>query len=146
MAFESYKEYQFYPIKNPLYITLRYVIVIAIYFLFSKDWKSISQILYINRLIDENKSGIVKSATAVSIRVIFVIFNEVLMYAIVICANIGEDRGIGLVVNFSAALIIVEIDDLIMQTGRIQQFRDFYDNLEDESQEIDSDPIKIDLA
>jgi hypothetical protein len=45
--------------------------------------------------------------------------NEVLMFAIVVCCNIGEERGIGVVVNFSAALIICELDDLIMATGRI---------------------------
>jgi hypothetical protein len=41
------------------------------------------------------------------------------MFAIVVCCNIGEERGIGVVVNFSAALIICELDDLIMATGRI---------------------------
>ena len=45
--------------------------------------------------------------------------NEVLMVAIVVCCNIGEERGIGVVVNFSAALIICELDDIIMATGRI---------------------------
>ena len=47
-------------------------------------------------------------------RLAFVSFNGVLMYAIVISSNIGEDRAIGLVVNFSAAIIICEIDDFIM--------------------------------
>jgi hypothetical protein len=45
--------------------------------------------------------------------------NELVMLAITLCSNIGEDRVIGLVVNFSAALIICELDDIIMKTGRI---------------------------
>lgn len=53
------------------------------------------------------------------IRALFVMINEVLMIAIVVCCNIGEERGIKVVVNFSAALIICELDDLIMATGRI---------------------------
>ncbi len=56
------------------------------------------------------------------------ILNEFVMYYIVIGTNIGEDRGIGLVVNFSAALIICEIDDILMTTARIQSLRDFYDD------------------
>jgi len=48
------------------------------------------------------------------IRLIFVYLNGILMYAIVISSNIGEDRAIGLVVNFSAGIIICEIDDFIM--------------------------------
>ena len=123
-----------------MYRFLRYLIVIAIYFLFSKDWKSISQMLYITRLIEENGDGpAFKPNFSALIRSCFVMVNEVLMYAIVICSNIGEDRGIGLVVNFSAALIICEIDDLIMQTGRMQRIRDYYDNLDDESQENPAD-------
>jgi hypothetical protein len=96
--------------------------------------------LYITRLIEENGDGpAFKPNFSALIRSCFVMVNEVLMYAIVICSNIGEDRGIGLVVNFSAALIICEIDDLIMQTGRMQRIRDYYDNLDDESQENPAD-------
>jgi hypothetical protein len=90
--------------------------------------------LYINRLIEENGDGMALRSNFIAIfRSFCVIANEVLMYYIVLCSNIGEDRGIGLVVNFSAVLIICEIDDLIMQTGRIQQIREYYDNMEDES-------------
>jgi hypothetical protein len=53
------------------------------------------------------------------IRSAFITLNEIVMLAVVLCVNIGEDRGIGLVVNFSAALIICELDDIIMSAGRI---------------------------
>jgi hypothetical protein len=98
-----------------LYMGLRYIIVIAIYILFSKDWKAISQMFFLRRLYYGEEG----TFAHIYIRSAFVIVNEILMFAIVVCCNIGEERGIGVVVNFSAALIIVELDDLIMATGRI---------------------------
>jgi hypothetical protein len=115
MAWESYTEYSFYKMPSITYMALRYIIAIAIYILFSKDWKAISQMFFINRLY----FGDAGSFFLIYLRATFVIVNEVLMFAIVFCCNIGEERGIGLVVNFSAALIISELDDLIMATGRI---------------------------
>jgi hypothetical protein len=41
------------------------------------------------------------------------------MYWITLSTNLGEERATGLIVNFSAAIIICELDDLLMQTGRI---------------------------
>ena len=35
-------EFQFYHVQSGLYKFLRYIIVFAIYLLFSKDWKSLS--------------------------------------------------------------------------------------------------------
>jgi hypothetical protein len=57
------------------------------------------------------------------LRTAVIILNEFAIYRIVICTNLGEDRGIGLIVNFGAALIICELDDIIMVTGRIQHWR-----------------------
>jgi hypothetical protein len=53
------------------------------------------------------------------LRGFFIVVNELVMLAITCCTNIGEDRAIGLVVNFSAAFIICEMDDIIMKMGRI---------------------------
>jgi hypothetical protein len=80
-------------------------------------------------------------------RVACIMLNEIVMYAIVICANIGEDRGIGMIVNFSAAIIICELDDLLMSTGRIQRIKDYYENLPNQTSEIvpdkDSDYYRL---
>jgi enhancing lycopene biosynthesis protein 2 len=62
------------------------------------------------------------------IRAAFVILNEFVIFKIAISTNIGEDRAIGLIVNFGAALIICELDDIVMDTGRIQYWRELYDN------------------
>ena len=55
------------------------------------------------------------------------------MFWITLSCNVGEQRAIGLIVNFSAALIICEIDDLIMSTARMQKFRDYFDELVNQS-------------
>ena len=115
MAYESFNEYSFYKMPSITYMALRYIIVIAIYILFSKDWKAISQMFFLNRVYFGNEG----SVFFIYLRAICVMINEVLMVSIVACCNIGEERGIGVVVNFSAALIICELDDLIMATGRI---------------------------
>jgi hypothetical protein len=92
MAVESYNEYSFYKMPSITYMTLRYIIVVAIYILFSKDWKAISQMFFLRRLYFGNGG----SVTHIYFRAILVIINEVLMFAIVVCCNIGEERGINL--------------------------------------------------
>jgi hypothetical protein len=62
------------------------------------------------------------------IRAAFVGVNEYVIFRIAFNSNFGEDRAIGLIVNFGAALIICELDDIIMSTGRIQYWREKYDN------------------
>ena len=63
--------------------------------------------------------------------------NEYVIFKIVISANFGEDRGIGLIVNFAAALIVCELDDIIMETSTIQYWRDRFNNYRDESSDPD---------
>jgi hypothetical protein len=53
------------------------------------------------------------------IRLAFILLNELVVFAIVVTINIGEDRAIGIIVDFSAAIILCELDDIIMKTGRI---------------------------
>jgi len=49
------------------------------------------------------------------------------MYFVVLTTNLGEERAIGLIVNFSATLLICEIDDIMMNTARIQKYRESHD-------------------
>ena len=78
------------------------------------------------------------------LRAFFISVNECVIFIVVFCSNIGEDRAIGLIVNFGAALIICELDDIIMSTGRIQYWREVYDNMEDESGDADDKPSSKD--
>ena len=123
ILFETAYEMQLYQVQSNDYKVLRYIILFAIYLLFSKDWKSLSQMLLINKLYCNYKAY-----SFCFTRVVIIMLNEFVIFRIAFCANIGEDRGLGLIVNFGAALIICELDDIIMATGRIQYWREFFDN------------------
>ena len=47
-----------------------------------------------------------------------------------------------MVVNFASSLIICEIDDLIMYTGRVSRIKDQYDSKEDERFEEEHEIFK----
>ncbi len=88
----------------------------AIYILFAKEWKSLSQMFMIIKVYFD---GNALAYLFCYIRSFLITMNELVILAVTCCTNIGEDRLIGLTVNFSAALIICELDDIIMSTGLI---------------------------
>lgn len=55
------------------------------------------------------------------------------MITVIFNHNFEKDGVLGLIVNFSAVLIICEFDDIVMKLGRIQKLREEFDNIEDES-------------
>ena len=140
MYIEAYDEMQFYQVQSRFYKVLRYIIVFAIYLLFSKDWKSVSHMFMVNKLFMNNNFWY---SVFCYMRACFVGLNELVIFQIAFCSNIGEDRGIGLIVNFGAALIICELDDIIMSSGRIQYWRELFDNQPDESGDPDEDNPKL---
>lgn len=84
--------------------------------------------LLLNKLYFKGEKNV-----SIILRFIVIVFNELAMIVVICCSNLAEQGGLGLVVNFSAALIICEIDDILMTTGRVQALKDYYNNLEDES-------------
>ena len=88
--------------------------MLAIYLLFAKDWKSVSQMFLIERVYFNDSIKPTVYAILCYLRAAFVILNEFVIFMVAISTNIGEDRGIGLIVNFGAALIICELDDIAM--------------------------------
>jgi hypothetical protein len=101
---------------------LRYLLLYAIYLLFAKDWKSLSQMLMMNKLYN------LRTEVECFIRAFLILLNEFVVFIIVITTNLGEEKGTGLIVNFSAALIVCELDDITMAAGRIQFWRDRFNN------------------
>ena len=73
------------------------------------------------------------------LRAVLIAFNEYIIFRIAFCTNIGEDRALGLIVNFGSTLIICELDDLIMGTGRIQYWREYFDKMPVDSEEPKKD-------
>jgi len=114
--------------------------------LFSKDWKSVSHMFMIDKLYFENQVLYLGTFYSfgkllIYLRAALIVVNEFVIFRIAFSANIGEDGAIGLIVNFGAALIICELDDIIMSSGRIQHYRDLFDNYENESAYQDEEPI-----
>ena len=54
MIDETIWEMQIYQVPLEKYKVLRYIILFAIYLLFSKDWKSLSQMFLIIKLYNKN--------------------------------------------------------------------------------------------
>lgn len=99
----------YYPTIMPFYIVLRYLLIIVTYFLFSKDYKSIAQSLL---LFDEFPEIMDDAPINVWFRSVNVMANEFVVYWIICSTNIGEQGGLGLIINFASAIIICELDDL----------------------------------
>jgi hypothetical protein len=99
--------------------------VIFIYLIFAKDWKSISHMLLMSDLFSIKYNSYLGECYT---RAAIVALNEFVIFKIATSTNIGEDRAIGLIVNFGAALIICELDDILMETDAIQKLREQYDN------------------
>ena len=54
-----------------------------------------------------------------SLRLIVIVFNEIVVIFVIFSTDLSKEKGLGLIVNFSGALIICELDDIVMTTGRI---------------------------
>lgn len=115
-------EMQIYQVNATHLKLLRYFLLYAIYLLFAKDWKSLSQMLMMNKLYN------LGTELDCFIRAFLILLNEFVVFIIVITTNLGEELATGLIVNFSAALIVCELDDIAMAAGRIQFWRDRYNN------------------
>jgi hypothetical protein len=122
---EASREMQVYQVLALEYVIFRYVILLAIYFLFTKDWKSVSHMFMMNKVYFNDSLW---RAFLCYFRASLVALNEYVIFKIAISSNIGEDRALGLIVNFGATLIVCELDDIIMSTGRIQYWRELYEN------------------
>ena len=110
--FKEVREDDFYELQLPVYILLRYALIFLTYFLFQKDYLSIGQTWSI--LLDDKSTSMNKGLLfvfGVLFRNGFVILNQVVVFYVILTTNIGADKGIGLILNYTAAAIVVEIDD-----------------------------------
>jgi hypothetical protein len=66
-----------------------------------------------------------------------IIANEFVVYWIICSTNIGEEGGLGLIINFASAIIICELDDLYVQSARVHDLMERFE--EDENDIIVDD-------
>ncbi len=64
-----------------------------------------------------------------------ILANEIVLYWIIMTTNLGEENAIGLIINFSSAIIISEIDDFVTKLGRVQAMREDYEKMMGEGKE-----------
>lgn len=68
----------------------------------------------------------------VSFRIVNVILNELVIYWIIVSTDLGDQGGLGLIINFASAMLICELDDMIFDTARIHNLKERYDDIESE--------------
>lgn len=112
-----------------MYLVERYLLIIATYFLFSKDYKSVAQSLL---LFDQFPEIIDDAPINVYLRIVNIIANEFVVYWIICSTNIGEQGGLGLIINFASAIIICELDDLYVNSARVHDLRERFDEYDEE--------------
>ncbi len=111
MGREAYQQ-SFYPSLILLYSILRYILIIATYFMFSKDYKSIAETMLIRKQFAQTRMGF-NYFLNVYFRFFVVALNEFVIFRIIITTNLGEQGGLGLIINFSSALLISQFDDCL---------------------------------
>jgi hypothetical protein len=128
MGVEAIK-YDFYPTTMPLYILVRYLLIIVTYYMFCKDYKSIAQSLLLYEQFPEIYQAS-KYAWNFYIRLCVVITNECVVFWIIVSTDIGNNGGLGLIVNFSSAMLICQLDDFLVDSARVQSLADSFENIE----------------
>jgi hypothetical protein len=122
-------EYDFYPTAMPLYILVRYLLIIVTYYMFCKDYKSIAQTLLLYKQFPEIYQAS-KFAVNVYVRLFVVLINECVVFWIIVSTDIGNNGGLGLIVNFSSAMLICQLDDYLVDSARVQSLADSFENIE----------------
>jgi hypothetical protein len=102
----------------PLYTILRYVLIIATYFMFCKDYKSIAETLLIRKQFAQTRTGF-NYFLNVYFRFFVIVINEFVIFRIILSTNLGEQGGLGLIINFSSAMLVSQFDDFLYDTPEV---------------------------
>lgn len=111
-----------------MYVILRYFLITVTYFLFSKDYKSVAQSLLIYNEFPEIRNDM---SINVHFRIVNIIANEFVVYWIICSTNLAEQGGLGLIINFASAILICELDDLIVSSARVHNLKERFDAIEE---------------
>jgi hypothetical protein len=115
---DLYADSQFYDTNVGNYIGLRYFLIIFTFFIFQKALTSINQSIQILSFWRERfplLEYIYLWFIHIVVRALSILMNELICVAIILTTNLGREQGLGLILNFSAAVIIVEFDTFVAQ-------------------------------
>ena len=65
----------------------------------------------------------------VSFRILNIVGNELVVYWIILSTDLGEQGGLGLIINFASSMLICELDDIIFETARIHNLKERFDDM-----------------
>jgi hypothetical protein len=57
--------------------------------------------------------------------------NELVVYWIICSTDLGQEGGLGLIINFASSLLICELDDILVSTARVHNLKERFDNIEE---------------
>jgi hypothetical protein len=119
----------FYITSMPFYIILRYLLIIVTYYMFCKDYKSLAQTLLLFQQFPEIREDAVMNF---SFRIVNIVLNEFVVFWIIVSTDLGDQGGLGLIINFSSAMLICELDDILFDTGRVHNLKERFNDIESE--------------
>jgi hypothetical protein len=53
------------------------------------------------------------------------------VYWIICSTDLGQEGGLGLIINFASSLLICELDDILVSTARVHNLKERFDNIEE---------------
>lgn len=125
IAIDLSKDSQFYQTRTVEYITLRYFLVFISFFIFQKDVSSLVMEVQIlaNYANTFSKGSLIYTILLhIVVRYATVLMNATIVFVLIVTTNLGRDQGIGLILNFAAAVIVVEFDDFVAQLYFYKRF------------------------
>ena len=118
--YEIESDLSFYHTDVTHYILLRYVLIILSAFLVVSEYYDIATELFVLKKL-KNKieaSGFyffIFFAFSFLFKALLAVLSQITVCFIVVTSHLGQEKGIGLILNFTAGVIILEIDNLIVK-------------------------------
>ena len=67
-----------------------------------------------------------------SFRIVNIFLNEAVVFWIIVSTDLGDQGGLGLIINFSSAMLICELDDILFNTARVHNLKERFNDVEND--------------
>jgi hypothetical protein len=62
--------------------------------------------------------------------------NELVIYWIIVSSDLGDIGGLGLIINFSSAMLICQLDDILFDSSRVHNLLEYFNGIENTNNEF----------
>jgi hypothetical protein len=62
-------------------------------------------------------------------RLVNVVLNESVIFWIILSTDLGDQGGLGLIINFSSAMLICELDDILFNSARVHNLKENFNEI-----------------